>query len=116
MKVKIAAVGLAHPFEVGYSEADSLLLTTVKTLKKFGADSFKLLLNESSNRVEYQLNAILKKYDLRDDDQKVKYLQESAELISTLNSAVQREVYGTRAAEAALKQTLSWRAAAFSRL
>ena len=38
MKVKIAAVGLAHPFEVGYSEADSLLLTTVKTLKKFGAD------------------------------------------------------------------------------
>ena len=70
-------------------------------LKKFGADRFKLLLEESSNRVEYQLNAILKKYDLRDDDQKVKYLQESAELISTLGSAVQREVYGGRVAEAA---------------
>ena len=70
-------------------------------LKKFGADRFKLLLEESSNRVEYQLNAILKKYDLRDDDQKVKYLQESAELISTLGSSVQREVYGNRVAEKA---------------
>ncbi len=70
-------------------------------LKKFGADRFKLLLEESSNRVEYQLSAILQKYDLRDDDQKVKYLQESAELISTLPSAVQREVYGGRVADAA---------------
>ncbi len=70
-------------------------------LKKFGADKFKLLLEESSNRVEYQLNAIRRKYDLRDDDQKVKYIQESAALISTLGSAVQREVYGHRVAEAA---------------
>ena len=70
-------------------------------LKKFGADRFKILLEESSNRVEYQLNAILKKYDLRDDDQKVKYLQESAELICTLSSAVQREVYAGRVAEVA---------------
>lgn len=70
-------------------------------LKKFGADRFKLLLEESSNRVEYQLNAIRRKYDLRDDDQKVKYLQESAELISALSSSVQREVYGNRVAEAA---------------
>ena len=70
-------------------------------LKKFGADRFKLLLNESSNRVEYQLNAILQKYDIREDEQRVKYLQESAELISTLPSAVQQEVYGHRVAEVA---------------
>ena len=70
-------------------------------LKKFGADRFKILLEESSNRVEYQLNAIYKKYDLRDDDQKVKYLQESAELICTLGSSVQREVYSGRVAETA---------------
>ena len=70
-------------------------------LKKFGADRFKLLLEESSNRVEYQLNAIFKKYDLQDDDQKVKYLQESAELICTLGSSVQREVYSGRVAETA---------------
>ena len=70
-------------------------------LKKFGADKFKLLLEESSNRVEYQLNAIRRKYDLREDDQRVKYIHESAELICTLGSAVQREIYGRRVAEAA---------------
>ena len=70
-------------------------------LKKFGADRFKLLLEESANRVEYQLNAILKKYDLREDDQKVKFLQECADLICTLGSAVKREVYGVRVAETA---------------
>ena len=70
-------------------------------LKKFGADRFKMLLEESSNRVEYQLGAILKKYDIREDDQRVKYLQDSAELISTLPGAVQREVYAGRVAEVA---------------
>ncbi len=70
-------------------------------LKKFGADRFKLLLQGSSNRVEYQLNSILSKYDLRVDDQKVKYLHESADLISTLHSAVQQEIYGGRVAEKA---------------
>ena len=70
-------------------------------LKKFGADRFKLLLEGSANRVEYQLNAILRKYDLKEDEQRVKYLQESAELISTLGSAVQQEVYAGRVAEMA---------------
>ena len=70
-------------------------------LKKFGADKFKLLLEESSNRVEYQLNAIRGKFDLSEDAQRIQFIQEAAELICTLGSAVQREVYGTRAAEAA---------------
>ena len=70
-------------------------------LKKFGADKFKLLLEESSNRVEYQLNAIAKKYDLREDEQRIKFIQEAAELICTLGSPVQREIYGGRAAQAA---------------
>jgi DNA primase len=70
-------------------------------LKKFGADRFKLLLEESSNRVEYQLGAIRRKFDLQEDEQRVKFVQEAAELICTLGSPVQREVYGGRAAEAA---------------
>ena len=70
-------------------------------LKKFGADKFKVLLEESSNRIEYQLNAIRRKYDLREDDQKIKFVHEAAELVCSLNSAVQREVYGGRVAEAA---------------
>ena len=70
-------------------------------LKKFGADKFQLLLNDSSNRVEYQLNAIRKKYDLAIDEERVKFLQEAAELICTLNGDVKREVYSIRVAEAA---------------
>ena len=70
-------------------------------LKKFGADRFRVLLEGASNRIEYQLTAIAKKYDLREDDQRIRFVQEAAELISTLGSAVQREIYGGRAAEAA---------------
>ena len=61
-------------------------------LKKFGADRFRLLLEESSNRVEYQLRAIQKKYDLREDDQRIRFIDEAAEFISTLGNAVQREI------------------------
>ena len=68
-------------------------------LKKFGADKFKLLLEGSENRVEYQLDAIRRKYDLREDEQRVKYIQEAAELICTLPGAAQREIYGNRVAE-----------------
>ena len=69
-------------------------------LKKFGPEKFKLLLEDSSNRVEYQLNAIRKKYDIAEDAQRIAFIHEAAELISTLASAVQREVYGSRVAEA----------------
>jgi len=70
-------------------------------IQKFGVDRFKMLLEGSANRVEYQLNAIRKKYDLRVDDQKIAYVHEAAELICTLDSSVKREVYGGRVAESA---------------
>ena len=70
-------------------------------LHKFGPDAFKLLLEESSNRVDYQLGAIAAKYNLKEDDQKIRYVQEAAELLCTLDSSVKREVYGTRVAEKA---------------
>ena len=68
-------------------------------LHKFGPAKFRLLLEDSANRVEYQLNAIASKYDLSSDEQRVRFIHEAAELISTLGSAVQREVYGNRIAE-----------------
>ena len=70
-------------------------------LHKFGADKFKLLLEDSSNRVEYQLNAIRRQYDLNVDEEKVRFISECAELISSLPNAVQREVYGHRVADTA---------------
>lgn len=37
MEIRIGAVGLAHPFEVGYDQAQTLLNETAKTLGKIGA-------------------------------------------------------------------------------
>ena len=68
-------------------------------LKKYGADAFKNLLEEASSRIEYQLNAIARKYDIKEDDQRVQFIQECAQLIASLPSSVQREVYGHRVAE-----------------
>jgi len=68
-------------------------------LHKFGPDKFKLLLEECANRVEYQLAGIAKKYRLNVDEERVQFVHEAAELICTLPSAVQREIYGNRVAE-----------------
>ncbi|MCI5976942.1 MAG: DNA primase [Clostridiales bacterium] len=70
-------------------------------LKKFGADKFKILLEEASNRVEYQLGAIARKYHLNDDEERIQFLREAADLVASLPSPVQREIYGGRAAETA---------------
>lgn len=70
-------------------------------LKKFGADKFRVLLDRSENQAEYQLLSLRNRFDLNQDDQKVAFLKEAANLISTFSNAVEREVYGARAAEAA---------------
>ena len=40
-------------------------------------------------------------FDLTQDEQKVEFAKQAAELICTFSTAVEREIYGTRAAEAA---------------
>lgn len=70
-------------------------------LKKYGADKFKILLEEASNRVEYQMGAIARKYHLNDDEERIQFLREAADLVASLPSPVQREIYGGRAAETA---------------
>ena len=70
-------------------------------LKKFGADKFRVLLDRSENQAEYRLLSLRNKFDLNQDDQRVAFLKEAAQLISTFSTAVEREVYGARAAEAA---------------
>ncbi len=70
-------------------------------LRKFGADRFQLLLDQSENQAEFRLRALQRKFNLQEDDQRVEFLKEAANLISSFSNAVQREVYGTRAAEAA---------------
>lgn len=70
-------------------------------LKKFGADRFKLLLEGSENQAEYRLRSLQMKFDLTQDEQKVEYARQAAELIAGFGTPVEREIYGARAAEAA---------------
>lgn len=70
-------------------------------LKKYGADRFRLLLERSENHAEYQLQSLMARYDLTLDDQKLAFLAEAAKMISTLPNAIEREIYGSKAAKAA---------------
>ena len=70
-------------------------------LKKYGAQGFEHLIEQSGNHIEYRLRRLQGQYDLTGDEGKVAYLQAAAELVAALDSPVEREVYGTRAAEAA---------------
>ena len=70
-------------------------------LKKYGADRFRLLLERSENHAEYQLQTLERRYDLSLDEQRVAFLSEAAQMIAGLPSAIEREVYGARAAQSA---------------
>ena len=70
-------------------------------IKAYGRDAFARLLDQSENQVDYRLDQLRQKYDLTDDGQRVTFLQEAAQLISALPSAVEREIYGGHAAQTA---------------
>ena len=70
-------------------------------IKKYGPEAYGRLLDQSENQVDYRLAQIENKFDLNDDAQKVAFLQEAAQLLSTLPSAVEREIYGGHAAQTA---------------
>ena len=70
-------------------------------LKKFGADRFKLLLEGCEDQAQYRLLSLAKQFDLSVAEQKVEFSAKAAALISTFPSAVQREIYGIKAAEMA---------------
>ena len=70
-------------------------------IKTYGREAFAKLLDQSEEQVDYRLSQIQKKYDLADDGQRIAFLQEAAQLVSALPSAVEREVYGGHAAQTA---------------
>ena len=70
-------------------------------LKKYGAQRFEVLLDSCQNQAEYRLDSLRRKFDLTLDEQRVEFLSQAAALIASFPNAVQREIYGRRAAEAA---------------
>lgn len=70
-------------------------------IKYQGADAFERLLSGSENGMEFRMTQIAGKYDLTDDPSRVAYCEEVSDLIAELTNPVEREIYSTRAAEAA---------------
>ena len=70
-------------------------------IKTYGRDAFARLLDQSENQVDYRLDQLRAQYNLEDDAQRVAFLQDAAQLLSTLSSPVEREIYGGHAAQAA---------------
>ena len=70
-------------------------------IKTYGRDAFARLLDQSENQVDYRLDQLRTQYNLEDDAQRVAFLQDAAQLLSTLSSPVEREIYGGHAAQAA---------------
>lgn len=70
-------------------------------IKFQGPDAFERLLNGSENGIEFRMAQVAAKHDLASDEARVAYCEEISELLSSLPSPVEREVYAARAAEVA---------------
>ncbi len=70
-------------------------------IKSFGREAFGRLLDQSENQVDYRIRQVREKFNLEDDGQRVEFLKEATTLLATLNSAVEREIYGKKVADMA---------------
>lgn len=68
-------------------------------IKKFGADKYRLLLDGSVSRFDFEISNIFSRYNTEITEEKIKALQETAEFISHVYSAVEREIYISKAAD-----------------
>ena len=70
-------------------------------IKFQGAQAFERLLTGSENGIEFRMGQVAAKYNLQDDADRIAYAADISQVLSTLDNAVEREVYTARAAETA---------------
>lgn len=101
-KASQRAIGILEKLDI---KVKVLKLTGAKDpdeyIKKFGAAAFENLLSRSENHVEYRLSELVEKHGLGSEESRVAFLKEAMEYVSSLPGAVEREVYGEKAAEMA---------------
>ena len=87
--------------EVGV-KVSVLSMTGVKDpdefIKKYGTESFAMLLDNSRNPVEFELSKLRTTHDTAQADGKVGYLKEACKLFAGIRNPVEREVYITQTA------------------
>ncbi|UOO36833.1 DNA primase [Oscillospiraceae bacterium CM] len=70
-------------------------------IQKFGRDAFSVLIERSENHIDYRLTLIREKHDLSSDAGRLDYLAEATTMLSRIDNAVEREIYGAKVAETA---------------
>ena len=70
-------------------------------IKDKGADAFRRLIERSEGHNAYRLEQIAAKFDLTEDDQRVAFVQEAAQMLAAIANSVEREIYTGRAAKLA---------------
>lgn len=70
-------------------------------VKRFGPDAFERCLDGSAGQNDYKIDALLQRSDLSSDDGRMAFLRQAVETVGRLSSAIEREIYGNKAAKAA---------------
>ena len=68
-------------------------------IKLYGADRFRQVISRSQSGFEYKMDTVLSKYDLSQAEDKIKASAELCNIIASVYSSVEREVYISAAAE-----------------
>ncbi len=70
-------------------------------VKKFGPAAFEKCLNGSAGQNDYRLDSLQAKHDLSSEEGRLAYLKEAVATVAALQSPIEREIYGNKAAAAA---------------
>ena len=70
-------------------------------IKKFGPAAFEKCLNGSAGQNDYRLDSLLSRHDLSTEEGRLAYLKEAVVTVAALQSPIEREIYGNKAAAAA---------------
>ena len=70
-------------------------------VKKFGPAAFERCLDGSAGQHDYQIDSALQTADLSSDEGRMEFLRSAVEMVGRMSSAIEREIYGNKAAAAA---------------
>ena len=70
-------------------------------IKNYGPAAFEKYLSGSTGQNDYRLDAIQKDADLSTDEGRMEYLKTAVETVGRMDSPIEREIYGNKAAAAA---------------
>lgn len=68
-------------------------------IKNHGADAFRHILGQSQHHVDFRLGTIERKFNFADSGDCVRFLEEAAAYLATMDNAVQQEIYAGKVSE-----------------